>query len=247
MYVFASLIAATIILIILVCLQVIWIRSKIYSIQFNFQGKEKQMRDQLVEDIERQNRLQVYGVKMDCRATGALNESNMRFGNELLPFIVPKSFLVPYICSGKVESLQVAINKAGFLVTLKNTGADDLANDIISQKIRYVILADTFFLIHYDTTNNYNRLVEKIKHMNIPLVSSKIETRNIFFLYAIDSQLNILPNNYTDCSINIATFLGKGFMLSESRSSSLIDLKHIIGFSDSQDELPIHILGYKIT
>lgn len=237
-WLFVALVIVTVLVFILVILQILWIRSKIYNLNFNSQKKELQLRRQVVDDVERSNRLQVYGVKIDCVAVDVLNSTSLRFGTDLLKFATPKSFMVPHVCSDAVKYMNIPMKQVGFLVAMKNKGTDDLVEDIIAQKIRYVIINNNYFLIHYDPTNSYSEMIKLIKKMDITGVSNTIDSRYVFFLYALSA------NATDDCIVKVTTFFGQGINPSTT-TGTLLNLKQLIGFS-SEKELPVHILGYKI-
>lgn len=230
------LIVCIVILFTLVILQIFWIRFKLAHIESTTQNKELQIKKQVNYDNDVTNRLQVYGLKVDCTIINTLNNANTKNGQRVLELVSPKKFSLPHVCNGDMKMVDIDVYQVGVLVVYLNQGAEDLYQDIISNKIRYMIINSKFFFVMNDVAKT---LQNAVYDMNIPDVSNVISDRYMFLLYPVNSAT---PQDKT-CSLHLTTFFGK--LDSIQNNNALIDMKTLVGYS-GEKQYPLHALGYKV-
>lgn len=240
------LVGCTITIIILGILQVVWIRQRIRSLENDGYKKEAQIRSEVTDNAFVANRLQVYGLVVDCEATTVLNNTSLAVFETILPHSTPRTFNITHVCKDGVKSFNVDVNKVGFLVVKLNDGAENLRSDVLSQRVQYVVLENQQFLISYEQGPAQTELYASLKTFGLEQLYH-IEDRAIFFLYAMRSTYNKLkdlpPGPDNACSIDMKSFYGVTHLIDDS--SKAIDLKTIIGYN-SYKEVPLHVLGFKI-
>lgn len=227
-------------------LQILWIRHRITTLENDGYDKELSIRRDVVKTSSVSNRLQVYGLVVDCLATEMMNNKNLRIYNQISHFGTPRTFSVPHVCSTGVKSINLDIYKMGFLVVKQNEGSDNLCNDIVSGKIQYVIINNKLLMIAFDNGEKERGLKEAILDMQIPQLEN-IGNNIIFYLYDMDSK----HNNVTDtsiapdrsCVVDIKSFYGISTRIGDQ--STILNVKSLVGFQ-SQTYLPLHVLAYRI-
>lgn len=251
-WVFGILVGVCITLLLLIILQIIYIRVKLSSMKDSIHVKDMSIRKQYSEQAKSKNQLQVYGVKIDCKCTSALNDKYSVIGNQLLELTAPKQFMIPHVCPNQdgVKHLNVNVKKMGFLILIPNTASQKLLNDIEVGEVRYVVLNSQFFLVHHFDKQDVANLKQIVKEADIPHASNVIENRDIVFLYVLDSKFSVPifdPNiDTTNCVIQLSTFLNPHNTIRDFNDHNLLDLQAVIGYTNAFQQIPVHVLGYKL-
>lgn len=241
-----AMVFVTVLLLAAIIIQIVYVRTKLSSVQSSLYNKELQIRSQYNQEAKLSNKLQVYGLQIDNNSTRLLNNTTMSLGSTLLPIVTPKEFRLPHVCdNNSVQSLSVAVNKVGFLVVTKNLGAEELIKDIINNNVLYVIVNGHFMLIDWDNGDKMKSIIETVKQHDP--VSSTIEDRYIFFVYAPKSEFNSLVERHLQpvCNISIKTFLGNTVDVVDTTDKRLVNMESVFGLSKTETFKPLHLLGYK--
>jgi hypothetical protein len=234
----------TVFLIVLGFFQVFWIRNKIKSLVNDSYKTKVNIRSEVTQNATLTNRLQVYGLIVDCKATTALNNTNTNVFDQVYSFVAPRSFSMSHVCNSGVKSFNVNANKVGFLVVKENEGADSLRDDVMNQRVQYVMVQNQRFLIKYEQDIGYKEFLVAVEKLNIPQLVS-IENRIVFFLYATSSSHNtfVSPQADTTCRIDVKSFYG--ITPTTDDQSKAINVQTVVGYT-TEAEVPIHILAYRI-
>jgi len=227
-------------------LQVLWIRNKLTSIQKASYNHELDTRRLVSQDVDIQNRLQVYGLVLNCKATSVLNTILFE---SIKPFAIPKIVNIPHVCGSVMKSLNVNVQKVGFLAVKTNEGADQLAQDIVSQKTRYIVINGQLLLIDYDSSKSRDTMIQTIIDANIRGTSDKISQLQVFFVYALGSIQNKLVDvdkSLSSCKPDIKSFMGTPSYASSQEDTQSIDVQAMLGYHNDAIEMPLHTLGYRV-
>jgi hypothetical protein len=240
------LVGCSLLVIVLGVLQVLWIRGRIRSLENDSYRKEAAIRQDVNETAFVTNRLQVYGLVVDGEATGLLNNTSLKIFEDIAQYAVPRKFNLTHVCSNGVRSLNVNVKKVGFLVCKLNDGADNLRNDVLNQRVQYIVLQNQQFLIGYEQDESDKDLLNYLKDTGIDSLSG-IEEKIIFYVYGIRSSYNTFSDDNrappSSCTIHMKSFYGVTHLTDDATQA--IDFKSILGLG-SEKELPVHVLGYKI-
>jgi hypothetical protein len=240
------LVGCSLLVIVLGILQVLWIRGRIRSLEDDSYQKEAMIRHDVNENAFVTNRLQVYGLVVDGDATSLLNNTTLKVFYDIAPYAVPRKFNLTHVCSDGVKSLNVDVKKVGFLVCLSNDGAENLRNDVISQRVQYIVIQNQQFLIGYEQDQSNKDVLDYLKGTGLDPLSN-IEDRVIFYVYGTRSIYNTFSDENRSasdsCAINIKSFYGVTYLTDDATQA--INMKEVLGIG-SEKELPVHVLGYKI-
>jgi hypothetical protein len=238
-------VVVTVVAVILGVLQVVWIRSKLNALEPTQMSKEIRVKTDAMLNNSNSNALRVYGLIVNVRGTELVNSEKYRYARELKQMIEPPEAVIPHVCTSGVKGLTLSLKASGILIVRPTFGSSQLADDLIKQLVRYVILANKVFLVQYDPEVN-EAIKTRVRTMDIP-ISKTIQDHEIFVLYPVKSKHHELKTvkgeNTANCSVIMAPFMGSISMSSDA--SDFINLKTELGLKEVK-EMPIHAMGYKI-
>lgn len=230
----AILISIFVLILLLVVLQVLWIRSKLGDL------RDKQMISIGNADSTNKQRdatrgyMSLYSVIIDVKTTLRCNDVSRHFYESLEAANTNTEFVLPNTCeNGKVENISTKSRKLGFLVCKRNASSMALEEDIKNGNVYYIVAKNQMMIITYK-----DEIQAIVENSGIP-TSSVIA----FTLHGIPN-LN-LENK---CSVNMLSFMGNT-KLNDSDSLASIDFRVVLGLgadSGSMFELPMQLIGYKV-
>lgn len=216
-------IIASVLFVLGVIIQIIWIRNKMYNFEESKLASEMTQQAKITSATSSsRSNLAVYSVMINLDLTSSLNtEFNAEY-NDLLASTAPKSFSVPHICNNVVKSAKLSCNDIQFLVLQSTTGSANLLKDIASQAIMYVMISGKLYLI--DSNPIYNKGIQDTYPDYVGY--------EIIYLYAIASPKNIVLDTSDTCLLDLVPFYGT------------LSTTNTVDFPTSTGNMQLHILGY---
>ena len=233
--------SAVFFMILLVTLQIFFIRiklSQLANVQYNVRYEASQ---NVIKELDSSNKLQVYGLILNTKLTEIMNNIAFSTSSEFYDIVTPQVFNIPYICKTGLFYIDVECNRVGALIVKANQGANDLIDSIKNNRLRYLLINNQWFLCNYnDTTQNNLATIITKKH------NESISNHYILLLYAIKSQFNVpLADLDSSCISDLKTFTGS-VNIADGDSTRLMNMKKIIKFNTNTPYIPVQVLAYKI-
>lgn len=217
-----SLIILSIIFVILVIFQILWIRTKLKNFEQTNLASKMTKEVQLMSKRKTSN-INVYSLMLKCNDILYINDFTTKEYEFLIDFAKPKQFHVPHMCGNKIISGNLSCVDVCFLCVDPLESASYLLEDIKKGTIMYVFILGKYYLIAYDE-QLIKRFHEEFKTYN---------NDYIFFVYPINSPKNYLINVAQNCSLELTPFFGQ---LSEKNLFKELNLNNEVK--------QMHILAY---
>lgn len=240
-----TIIGVTIFLMVMCLLQILWIRGKLKQMSTASLQNAMAAKTHAVTVLDLENKLTMYSLVIDCKATSALNISSKNVYDSISHLIQGKVANIPNVCEGTYKTIKTTLNKAGFLVVYNNDGANRLADDVMAGNVQYLIINNKMFLVDVDTTKRADELIKIVQEKNIPDVSSTIADRSIFYVYAVASAHNTPQDGASSCHPAVRTFMGQNETATMNDSTKNLNISEALALPSYASQMPCHAMGYK--
>lgn len=221
--------------IIFAIVQVILLRTRMRQMYQEMATSEDRVKTGVLGALDSSNKLQVYALKVDNRMTMALSATN------IVPFKTIESFVVPYgkymtlTCTNRVESKTINYNAAGILVLEASGQADVLANDLVNNRVQYLIINDALFDARYDMKVESN--IKQTLMKQFPQIFQKVASCKLLVLYSPEHEASA-----SLCTFNLKLFSGQS--TPPRVSGNTIDVASMIGISSGVDTTIVYAMAY---
>lgn len=236
MWFMAVLIAIVFIFVVLVLLQVIWIRAKIDSVKSDYIARMSDTSSRQTSSFGSKGYMSIYSVIIDGQSTNRINDMNRLYYSDIRKILSEndKTFIVPNVCQSGVQQKPVQIEKLGFLVCKSNSGSEALSIDIKKKKNLYIV-ANNFMMI----IDSHDMVTDKVRSILVG------ETVDVFVLYAIPLTPSVSDD--ASCSVSLTPFLGTT-SLSDSSTTDYIDFGIVLNLATSTASryTPMQMIAYNL-
>lgn len=228
-------------LIILITLQIIFIRMKLSKLETTQYNTRYEANKNAINELNSSNKLQVYGLIVNTKLTDIMNNIAFSTSSEFYDIVTPQVFNIPYTCKTGLFYFDVECNRVGALIIKSNQGANDLIESIKNNRLRYLLINNQWFLCNYsDSSQNSLATIMSKKH------NESLSNHYIILLYAIKSQFNVpLADFDSSCISDLKPFIGS-VNVADGDSTRLINMKKILQFDTNMPYIPVQVLAYKI-
>ena len=169
--------------------------------------------------------LHTYSILVDTPMT-ALLSPKLNYHRLTVPYMVPKQFSLPHVCSGRFETITTDMYTYGILSLYTNHGATLLAQDVANGRVQYVILRGRIYAID----NLDDAAIKKLEEITDTSGFKELTGRRLFALYPLSAS----PT--PGCKVVVASPF---VTMPDATSGELAeDLKLV------QRQEPLHMLGY---
>lgn len=223
------LVVCAVLLFILVVLQIIYIRSALATYE---KEKYKILNGGNTTLGSVNNTLKVYGLDIHKKHTTLINDAT-RF-TPGFDIAIPDNLYV--YCSGIPMSKDVLFKRGTWLVLNRNEGSNNLIQDVLSKRTRYIIIDNVMHVIHFD-----RELVEKLRESldtNSYVDKTLLSDQEFIYITKVDNTFDFADSMDSARCTPLSSM--RVFKLQPSSSSS--DIITQIHFASA--DLPLVIVGF---
>ena len=184
------------------------------------------------------NTLKVYGLNIHKRHTTLVNDTTQFTAGFVVE--IPDSMYIS--CAGVPTAKDVVFRRGTWLALNRNDGCNNLLQDVLSKRTRYIIIDNVLYVVHFD-----RELVEKLRaslDSNENFDRMLLADQEFLYVTKVDNSFDFAePADSTRCVASSSIHL---FRLQPSSTASLTNLITQVQ-SATGSTLPVVVVGFSTT
>ena len=181
---------SAIVFFVLIALQIIYIRSSLATYQKDKYNILSSGNTNVIGSVN--NTIKVYGLDVHKNHTTIVNDTT-KFNN----IAIPDNLYV--LCGDIPMSKDVTFNKGVWLVLNRNEGCNNLLQDVLSKRTRYILIDNIIYVVHFDREH-----VETLR-MNLDenqyVDKAQLSDQEFIYITKIENSFDFVdPANSKECT-----------------------------------------------
>jgi hypothetical protein len=197
---------------------------------------------------QKENKFRIFPVIIDMNMTNIIYNKSQQLKDDLKQIMRNETFILPFSCDHRVLNLKVEFDKIGILVLDIATRSDVFYEEILNNRIEYVIIKGKMYGIRVKeqvTSHVANFLVNNGKQEEANALKSIKRCIILLPLKNVTKIPSEIESEYINesCTFKLIPFLGT--VETYAGSSYLMNINVDVFPNVLEKNIPIHVIAYR--